>query len=190
MVRRRGKPRRSYAWLRRQKYNAKFTHHTLPIRFKLMRVPMAAKIDVELVNLDEVEVQTILECQAFGVPDSEIPIYLAFSKRVYKTYMTVWYVTAEVEVALLVSEFILRGKIAALLEALRARMYFKANLIKGILPPAAWTYVDLIGDIWLPEPKGIYGASYDRVIGPIWVAEPSGETTLGLGSGGYYDNRT
>jgi len=183
MVRRRGRPRRSYAWLRMRKYGLKYTHHVVPIRFKLLIKPMSASISDELRFYDEVEGQTILECLAKGVPDAEIQHYLAFSKRVFETYSRVWETTAEKEIDILVDEFVTRGLDATVLSQLRTRMYVKAAWRRGIIPPPAWNYDNIVGVIWLPEPKGTEGASYDRLYGTIYLGEPEGI------HGGYYDNR-
>jgi len=183
VVRRRGRPRRSYAWLRRRKYAEKWIHQVIPHRFKLLIGPMSTSLADSLTFYDEVEGQTILECQAKGVPSEEIEHYLAFAKRVSEVYMRVWNVTAEKEVDILVDEFVTRGLRSDVLAQLRARMYYKASLKRGIITPPAWSYNNLIGKIWLPEPKGVYGGNYDRLYGTIYLREPEGI------HGGYYDNR-
>jgi len=56
--------------------------------------------------------------------------------------------------------------------------------------PPAFNYDDIIGAIWLPEPKGSYGGTYDTApTGEIEVREPSGEDAQTQPQGGFYDTR-
>jgi len=177
MVRRRGRPRRSYAWLRMRKYALKYSHSVIPLQFKLLLPPMHILLDDELIIYDQAEVQIILECLAKGVPDEEIPHYLAYGKRVFRAYVQYGFISADKEVDLITQEFLLRGKDETVLNQIRARMYMKAMWRKGYWPSPAWSYDNVIGTIWLPEPKGTHGGNYDRF--GIWLLQPYG----------YYDNR-
>jgi len=76
-----------------------------------------------------------------------------------------------------------RGLNRTVLSQIRVRQYRKAALRRGIELLPAWCYNNLIGKIWLPEPKGIHGGNYDRLYGKIYLREPEGI------HGGYYDNR-
>jgi len=135
MVRRRGRPRRSYAWLRQQKYAEKWTHKTVPIRFKLLQPPMAAHIETELIRLDYLEVQVFALLQGLGVPESEWPYYMAFAKRVYETFMGFWYDTAITEVYTLIAEFVQRGLVEDTLKAVADVALEKCTLYRPWLPP-------------------------------------------------------
>jgi len=52
------------------------------------------------------------------------------------------------------------------------------------LADPAWSYDNLIGTIWMPEPQG-----YDSLSKSPEVREPSGTDPLGEPRGGYYDKR-
>ena len=125
MVRRRGRARRSYAYLRIKKYRLKWTHEIIPERFKLLIRPMAAKIETELGQLDYLELQVFALLQHLGIPEAEWKNYMAFAKKIYETYMDYWYDTAIQESDLLIQEFVLRGLTQSVLEAVRNQVIEK-----------------------------------------------------------------
>ena len=154
MVRRRGRARRSYAYLRIKKYRLKWKATVIPERFKLLIRPMEAKISDHLTFQDAVEIQTIVECQDKGVPEADYPHYLSFSKRAFKIYMTVWYTSAEDEVAILKQEFILRGLRSDVLDQLDDIMFSKAGRAREIPLPKypqtqTWDFEDQLWNNWL-----------------------------------------
>lgn len=143
MVRRRGRPRRSYAWLRRKKYFLKYAHEVIPLRFKLLLPPMSASIKTELSRLDYLEVQVFEYLEAQAVPEIEWPNYMAFAKRCYKSFMTYWYDTALTDTDLIINEFVLRGLTLNILQGIRDIVIEKAGTYRGLppLPERHPTYV-------------------------------------------------
>jgi len=183
MVRRRPKARRTSSRRRKRKYRKKWSRHVIPRRFKLYLPHMSDLLDDELTKYSDIEQQTIDECERKGIPENEVPNYIAFAKRIWEVYMTFWNQTADKEVELLQQEFTLRGLVSAVLSQIKSFCLRKAYIARGLIMLPAWAYNNVIGKIWLPEPKGTYGGYYDNVTGKIWVAEPKGTY------GGYYDNR-
>ena len=140
MVRRRGRPRRSYAYLRIKKYRLKWKVEVLPQRFKLLIRPMAAKIETELGQLDYLELQVFALLQHLGIPEAEWKSYMAFAKKIYETYMDYWYDTAIQESDLLIQEFVLRGLTQSVLEKVRNQVIEKCAIYRDKVIEETLTY--------------------------------------------------
>jgi len=132
MVRRRGRPRRSWAWLRQRKYAEKWSHKSIPIRFKLLQPPMSASIETALIQLDYLEVQVFAKLEQLGVEESEWVYYMAFAKRVWETFMGFWYDTAIVEVYTLIEEFVMRGLVEDTLKAVADVVLEKCTMYRPL----------------------------------------------------------
>jgi hypothetical protein len=63
------------------------------------------------------------------------------------------------------------------------------SIVAGKKPLAdpAFSYDNLVGSIWMPEPQGYDNRSGGSI--PIEVRDPYGTGALGEMQGGYYDNR-
>ena len=131
MVRRRGRPRRSYAYLRIKRYRLKWTHKVIPQSFKLLVRPMEAKIETKLKELDFLEIQVFAALQELGVAQAEWKNYMAFAKRCYHAWITSWYDTAFKEEQQLREEFITRGLVADVLDYLIGIVRYKAEIFTG-----------------------------------------------------------
>ena len=143
MVRRRGRARRSYAYLRIKKYRLKWTHEIIPERFKLLIKPMAAKIETELGQLDYLELQVFALLTELGVAEAEWKNYMAFAKKIYETYMGYWYDTALQESDILIQEFVLRDLDQDVLIKVRDQVIEKCAKYRD-LPPPPCTHPDYI----------------------------------------------
>lgn len=134
MVRRRGHSRRSYAWLRIKQYRLKYTHHVIPIQFKLLIPHMSTRIEVDLGFLDYLEIQVFAYLLTQGVDEALWKIYMGFAKRVYHFYTNFRANTAANETAVLLSEYVLRGNDQAILEGVRDIAIEKGRLYRGVFP--------------------------------------------------------
>ena len=158
---------------------------------------MAARVDElewETLVLLALEVEIFDVLTNWNVPSDQWPYYVGFGKRVWERAMKFTDATFQLEKQSLINEYVLRGHVQGVLEAVQVHAEALAQIKKGYLmpsawaydnapvgflfAPAAWTYDDTIGKIFVHE----YGG-YDQLTGEIYVAEPEGI------NGGAYDNR-
>ncbi|MBA7648729.1 hypothetical protein ES703_56517 [subsurface metagenome] len=186
MGRRRGVSRRSFARRRIRKIVGKWADSPIARIFKVTAGKLG--VPVEGLRVGEWEWETLvllaLEVQIFdvltnwSVPPAQWPYYVMFSKRLWERAMKFGDATFQLEKQSLLNEYVLRGHVLGVLEAVQVHAEAYAQIKKGYLMPSAWAYTDSVGAIFTHE----YGG-YDRVIGEIYIAEPEGS------SGGAYDNR-
>jgi len=109
MVRRRGRPRRSFAYLRIRRYRLKYRDQVIPIRFKLLLPPMHAQIETVLIKWDALEQALFPKFIELGIPSELWDNYLAWAKRKGELLLRFTDETLQKETDLLMQEFILRG---------------------------------------------------------------------------------
>jgi len=166
MPRARPAARKSEARRRIYRYRTKWTHDVIPERVKrLLFEPPHHMWDVwedELKGASPVYVEceepTMTELQAVAVPEAEWPYYLGFMKRMITLYLQYTSLTLQMEKTNLIEEYVLRGKDRDVLEAIQTVAEWCA--LKALWMPV-WSYDVLVGTIWMPEPKGVYGGNYD-----------------------------
>jgi len=125
------KAKKSTAQRRILRFHEKFSHKTVPIRFKYYLSRMSSLLRTELINLDELERQIYADLDSKSVASDLYPYYMAFSKRVFKTYLDFIEPTASTEAATLKQEFTQRGLDPAILTQLIPICKNIAETIRG-----------------------------------------------------------
>ena len=179
MGRRRGVSRRSFARRRVRKITGKWADSPIVRIFKKTMGIRVDELEWETIVLLALEVQIFDVLTNWNVPSDQWPYYVGFAKRVWERAMKFADATFQLEKQSLLNEYVLRGHVLAVLEAVQIHAEAYAQIKKGYLMPSAWAYTDAVGAIFVHE----YGGYDSGHTGEIYIAEPEGS------SGGGYDNR-
>ena len=173
---------------RRRVYRTKtkYDSRVIPRRMKVLKKPRLEELDWEIKILLELEDRVFEILKAQGIPTDQWEPYMAFSKRLWEraVHFAPWIApvnaqtTFQLEKTSLLTEFELRGLAPFTLGLIQIEAEAMAYLKVVRVVPPAWSYDNVIGNIWMFE-TGCYDS---RPPGTGYIAEPEGS------SGGYYDN--
>ena len=131
MPSKRGSTTRSSARRRKARMKQNYTWKILPVLYKEQIDESTNAVEAWLLNQETLETrtQTILEAQS--IPNEEWPHYFAFARRVLMRALNFTGPTLDDELDSLRNEWVLRGKILAVLNLIIAAMQTLAAEIKA-----------------------------------------------------------
>lgn len=135
MVRQRGIARISTTRRRIFRIKTKWTHHIVPRRFKVMEFQRRDELLWELDVMDQLEKECFAKLQTLGILEQYWRYYLGYAKRLWVRALKFSKATYALERESLRSEYIRRGWLASVLDALEPFAVALALLKKARIEP-------------------------------------------------------
>lgn len=125
MPTKKSKPRRSSAIKRKHRFKKGYTHHIVPVKYKVTLDEGTERVKDWLQQQDYLEQLVIAELQAHGVPQEMHDHYLSYARRKRSVADNFTAATRAMEFQNLRQEFILRGLDPTVIDAVEVVVPFE-----------------------------------------------------------------